>query len=99
VSNLTTSRDFDFALLSKLNWSKNVDEERDVPNQILFGAMGHHYCVLLLALAVHVEIFLGSARQGGLTPYVFGFCEDIAVPDSGIKTKDKVQAIVHDEIF
>jgi hypothetical protein len=51
--------------------------------------MDHRYCVLL-ALAVHMEIFLGSAGQGGLTPYVFGFSEDITVPDGGIKTKDKV---------
>jgi hypothetical protein len=99
VSNLRMSRDFDFVLRTKLNWSKNVHEECDVPNQILIGAMDHHYCVLL-ALAVYIEICLGSAGQGGLTPYVFGFSEDmITVPDGGIKTNDKVQVILHDEIF
>ena len=39
VSNLTASTDFDFVLRSKLNWSKNVHEESDAPNQILLGAM------------------------------------------------------------
>jgi hypothetical protein len=30
---------------------------------------------------------------------VFGFSEDITVPDGGIKTKEKVQTILHNEIF
>ena len=98
ISNLTESDDFDFVLRSKLNWSKNVNEERDAPNQILLGAMDHHYCALL-ALAVHLEIFLGAAGHAGLTPYVFGFSEDITVPIGGKKTTDKVQTILKDEIF
>jgi hypothetical protein len=43
VSNLTMSRDFDFVLQSKLNSAKYVHEGRDVPSQILLGAMGHCY--------------------------------------------------------
>jgi hypothetical protein len=30
---------FDFTLLTKLIWAKNVMEERDAPDQILLGAM------------------------------------------------------------
>jgi hypothetical protein len=90
--------DFNFVLRSRLNWSKNVHEDRDAPNQILIGAMDHRYCVLL-ALTVHIEIVLASAGHGGLTPYVFGFNEDITVPCGGEKTKDKIQKILHEEIF
>jgi hypothetical protein len=33
-------------------------------------------------------------------PYVFGFLgDDITAPDGGSKTKDKIQAILHNEIF
>jgi hypothetical protein len=61
--------------------------------------MDYRYCTLL-ALAVYSEIFLGSAGQGGLlTPYVFGFSEEINVPVGGEKTKDNAQSIPHDEIF
>ena len=41
AENLTDTHEFDFALRSKLNWSKNVHEEREAPNQILVGAMEH----------------------------------------------------------
>ena len=55
---------------------------------------------MLLALAIHIEIFLGSeGGHGGLSQYVFGFSKDMTVPEGGTKTKDKVQPILHDEIF
>jgi hypothetical protein len=98
VENLTDTPDFDFVLRSKLDWSKNVDDEREAPNQILLAAMDYRYCVQL-ALAVHTEIFLESAGQGGLTPFVFGFSEDINRPEGGVKTKKEVQSILHNEIF
>ena len=56
MENLTKSEDFDFTLRGNLNWSKNMHEERDAPNQILIGAMDPLYCVLL-GLAVFLEIF------------------------------------------
>ena len=34
MENLTSNEDFDFTLRSKLNWSKNIHEERNAPNQI-----------------------------------------------------------------
>jgi hypothetical protein len=47
--------DFDFTICSKLNWSQNVHEEHNAPNQILIGApMDPLYCVLL-ALGVYYE--------------------------------------------
>ena len=35
------------SLLTQLCWSKNVNKERDAPNQILIGASHPVYCVLL----------------------------------------------------
>ena len=54
MADLTPSLDFDFALQSKMCWSKNVQEERDSPDQILLGANDPKFCVLL-ALAIHLE--------------------------------------------
>ena len=49
--------DFDFALKTKVRWSKNVMEERQCPPQILLGAMDPLFC-LLLNLAVYLEEML-----------------------------------------
>jgi hypothetical protein len=38
---------FDFAIKTKVRWSKNVNEERSCPDQILFGAMDPKFCILL----------------------------------------------------
>jgi hypothetical protein len=77
----------------------NVPEECDAPNQIMLGAIDFRYCVLL-ALVIHLKVFLGSeGGQGGLSPYIFGFSDRITVPDGGSTTKDKIHAILHDKIF
>jgi len=61
----------DIALSTQLRWSKNVNEERDAPTQILLGAMDERYCILL-ALALYLEVFIetGEGRLGD-----FLFCE------------------------
>ena len=63
--NIKSHPDYDFALLGQMCWSKNVNEERDAPDQIMFGANDPKYCVLL-ALAVHLEVWFGTAQ--GSTP-------------------------------
>jgi hypothetical protein len=98
AENLKDTPDFDFVLRSKLSWSKNAHEEREAPNQILIGSMDFDHCVLL-DVAVHLETFLASALQGGLTPCVFGFSEDITVPKGADKTKKRTQKVLHDETF
>jgi hypothetical protein len=80
-----------------LNWSKNVREVRDAPNQILIGANDPLYCVLL-ALAVFLEIFIESER-GQLTPYIFGFNDDFRIPEGGQTAKDWVQHMLAEEVF
>ena len=37
---------FDFALQTKVRWSKNVLDERKCPDQILLGSMDPDFCVL-----------------------------------------------------
>ena len=66
ISNLSLNPDFYFTFRGRLNWSKNVREEREAPNQILIGAMNSLY-FFLLKIAVYMEMFLGTG-QGGLTP-------------------------------
>ena len=49
---------FHFCLQIKLNWSKNVMEERNCPWQILLGSADVDFCVLLgtLTLFVHMSV-------------------------------------------
>ena len=44
----------DMCAQTKVSWSKNVQEERDCPDQILIGANDPEFCVLL-ALACYLE--------------------------------------------
>jgi hypothetical protein len=34
----------DFCLKARLNWAKNVNEEREAPFQTLIGSMNQQYC-------------------------------------------------------
>ena len=45
---------FDFALETKMMWSKNVLEERDCPSQIMLGAANPVFCIIL-SLAIYLE--------------------------------------------
>ena len=47
MENLQKSTSFNFLLQVKLNWSKNVREERDLPWQILLPLMNHLYYVYI----------------------------------------------------
>ena len=60
--------------------------------------MDPFYCVLL-ALAIWLEIYFGAPGQGGLSPYVFGFNNDLRVPKGGEKASKFVQKIFSTEIF
>jgi hypothetical protein len=100
MDNLTRCHDFDFALKGRLNWSKNVHEERDAPNQILVGAMNRGYCVLL-GLAIHLEMFIESG-EGALTPLVFGIGDggdDNDIEKIANKTNKKIQSMLQHDIL
>lgn len=57
-----------FALQTKVHWSKNVLEERDCPEQIFLGSNDHDYC-LLLALSLYLEIYVTTNTN---SVYLFG---------------------------
>jgi ribosomal protein S15P/S13E len=46
---------FDFALTARFNWSKNVREEKESPNQILLASRDWKTCVFL-SLAIYLEV-------------------------------------------
>jgi len=96
--NLLVHDNFDFLLKVRLNWSKNVHEERDAPFQAVIPAMDQLYCTHL-SLALWLEIFMAQVPTAGLTPYIFGFTDNITIPDGGEKAKDQVQTIFSSEIF
>jgi hypothetical protein len=60
---------FNFALLTKLCWSKNVMDERDCPDQIILGAKDRKYCVLI-GLAIHLETWIESGT-GAASEFIF----------------------------
>ena len=53
--NLSENEEFpDFALQTKVAWSKNVNEECNCCNQIIIGANNHEFC-FLITMAVYLE--------------------------------------------
>jgi hypothetical protein len=67
----------EFALQTKVSWSKNVMEERACPDQLLIGAADTDFCILL-ALACYLESRLTTNRNGR---YLFGDRDDEFEPD------------------
>jgi hypothetical protein len=66
-----------FALQTKVSWSKNVMEERECPDQILIGAADTDFCVLL-GLACCMESRMTSHQQGR---FLLGDHDDDIEPD------------------
>jgi hypothetical protein len=98
IENLGPHDRFDFLLKTKLNWSKNVNEERDAPWQAVIAAINPIYCVHI-SLALWLEVSISRNPTAALTPYLFAFSEDVSVPEGGLKTKKTVQAIFQSSIF
>ena len=95
MEDLKPNPNFNFALLGRLCWSKNVREERDAPDQILLGSADPLFCVLI-GLALHLEVFLQG--DGQHTPYVFGIGGDNGDDAAARRTKDRASAIIK-EVF
>jgi hypothetical protein len=76
------------ALKVKLNWSKNVLEEQDVPWQTILGVIDSSFCVLL-NLGLWLEL---SCHR--TSPYVFNFSKDITVPSGGVKAKNRAMDVL-----
>jgi len=71
VDGIKANPNFDFSLYVKMKWSKNVNRERDAPDQIILGSWNPKYCVLL-SLALYLETCVKAG-----TPLQFLFCEDL----------------------
>jgi hypothetical protein len=84
---------FSNALKTKLNWSKNVTEERDAPWQIMLGSMDANFCVLV-SIALWLEISLSRIPNAMLSPYLFCFSDDVTIPTGGQKAKVLVQTLL-----
>ena len=81
----------DFCLKARLNWAKNVNEEREAPYQTIIGAMNQQYCVLI-ALGIWLEASLNSFNWAATSPYVFSFKNDHLIPDGALKSKAHTQS-------
>jgi hypothetical protein len=58
----------------KLHWSKNCNDERDAPWQIMLGSMSTYYCVLI-TVGIWLEVSL-AYPGAGLNPHIFGFADN-----------------------
>jgi hypothetical protein len=84
-----------FALLMKVSWSKNVMEERDCPDQILFGSMDSSYCILL-ALSIYLESWITS--YDGMQS-IFMFSDDTDVELAPNRTKSSYSDTLRNHVF
>ena len=85
------------ALQTKVYWSKNVMEERDCPDQILFGSWDVDYCILI-ALGLYLEIgFIhGTGRLGELL-----FSDEVTLRSRGNvkRLKNRYQTVLTKHVF
>ena len=85
------------SLLTQLCWSKNVNEERDAPSQILIGACHPAYCVLL-GLACWLEYHLSLGDNTG-TDFLFGIDGVNDAKRINNRARTLVNAIINAEGF
>jgi hypothetical protein len=81
---------FPNCLKTRLNWSKNVNDDRDAPWQIVLGSINPVYCVLS-SLALWLELNLKSNPVAMSSPYEFCISDDIRMPEGGLKSKAMIQ--------
>jgi hypothetical protein len=98
LEHIRTHDTFENALKTRLNLSKNVQDERNAPWQIVLGSMDPVFCVLI-SLGVWLELNLRHNPAAVASPYVFAFTEDITIPSGGQKAKDMAQTIFGQRIF
>jgi hypothetical protein len=72
------------ALKARLNWSKNVSNERNAPWQIVLGSMDTAFCVLA-SLSLWMELELEGKPQCAAFSIVL--CDDNSIPAGGKSQK------------
>jgi hypothetical protein len=98
VDHLGVHDSFPNCLKTKLNWSKNVGDERTAPCQMVMGSMDTMYFVLV-SMAIWMEMNMRAIASAGNSPYVFLFSDDVAVPSGGLKAKSIAQTIFGRKVF
>ena len=87
----------EFSILVKLCWSKNVNEERDAPDQILLGAKNPKYCVLL-GLSTWLEFWISNGH-GNDTDFTFGI-QGLTSPENiKIRATNALRNVINDAEF
>ena len=89
---------FENALKTRLNWSKNVNDERDAPWQIVLASMDPVFCVYI-SLALWLETNLRTNALAIASPYLFAFSCDVTMPGGGLKAKDTAQNIFGQKVL
>ena len=98
MDNIRQSTSFSYLLQTRLNWSKNVREERDAPWQLMLPSMNPIYCVYI-SMAIWLEVFIGKYPHAELTPYLFGFSTDTREQYGAELSKAMIQTILGGTIF
>jgi hypothetical protein len=89
---------FDNALKTRLNWSKNVQDERDAPWQVILGSMNPVFCNFI-SLGLWLEMNLRLNPSAVASPYLFSFSDETTIPAGGKKAKDIAQCIFGQNVF
>jgi hypothetical protein len=82
---LEQSTQFSEYLTVQMRWSKNVQDERDCPKQIILGSMNSKYCCVL-GLALFLEKWIGDG-QGSVSQWLFA--DGITDQSSLLEEQDK----------
>ena len=86
IGNLQKYDYFVFCLKTRLNWSKNVTNERNAPWQAIVGCLDTTFYVLL-STSLWLEDHFQSYTNAQLSPYLFGVSADNTIPNGGQKSK------------
>ncbi|CAJ1935012.1 unnamed protein product [Cylindrotheca closterium] len=76
---------FPFTLKLKVFWSKNINEERQCPDQILLGSMDDDICILI-NLSIYLELYLEQFPQAVLL-----FTEDLELANDAATERLKAR--------
>ena len=98
IDNIDIHPQFDFCLKSKLEWSKNVAEERDAPWQIMLGCNNSLYCVII-NLALWLECMFFKFNYAYHTPYLFAFASNTDIPAGGVANKACLNNILGNKVL
>ena len=86
-----------YSILCKLCWSKNVNDERDAPDQILLGAQNPSYCVLM-SLSTWLEHFISQGHMS-VTNFAFGIDGQTNPELIKERASNFMKQIINDEEF